>query len=84
MQSQASAAIAVGHQHNMDNGMVGTLLHIFKKEGVTGLWRGVEGAVVRVSIGSGVQLGSFNILKEYCENNSVSTSTFKDDHVRSS
>lgn len=63
LQAQANETIAVGHQHphkSMSHG----LYAIYSKHGITGLWKGVSGAIPRVTIGSAVQLSSFSTIKE--------------------
>lgn len=63
LQAQANETIAVGHQHphkSMSHG----LYAIYSKHGITGLWKGVSGAIPRVTIGSAAQLSSFSTIKE--------------------
>ncbi|XP_046993209.1 solute carrier family 25 member 35-like [Schistocerca americana] len=64
LQSQASASVAVGHQHH-HRGMINGLSNIYKEHGIRGLWRGSMGAMPRAAIGSATQLVSFNLAKEY-------------------
>ena len=64
LQAQANAEIAVGHQHEHTGGMAGALRTIFVNHGLSGLWRGVSGAVIRVSVGSATQLATFSWTKE--------------------
>ncbi|KAJ7999457.1 hypothetical protein DPEC_G00194630 [Dallia pectoralis] len=64
LQAQAVSAIAVGHQHN-HQGMSNAFASIYRREGVVGLWRGVNGAVPRVMVGSAVQLATFSSAKEW-------------------
>jgi len=64
LQSQANAEIAVGHQHHHIGGMAGALRTVFLNDGLPGLWRGVVGAVIRVSVGSATQLTTFSWTKE--------------------
>ncbi|XP_048038018.1 solute carrier family 25 member 34 [Megalobrama amblycephala] len=64
LQAQAVAAIAVGHQHN-HQGVSSAFLSIYRREGVTGLWRGVNGAVPRVTVGSAAQLATFSSAKDW-------------------
>ncbi|XP_073172403.1 solute carrier family 25 member 34 isoform X2 [Lepidochelys kempii] len=40
---------------------------IYRKQGLVGLWRGVNGAVPRVMVGSAVQLATFASAKEWVE-----------------
>lgn len=64
LQAQSVAAIAVGHQHNHQS--VGSAFeNIYRKQGIVGLWRGVNGAVPRVMVGSAVQLATFANAKEW-------------------
>ncbi|XP_073792434.1 solute carrier family 25 member 34 isoform X1 [Danio rerio] len=64
LQAQTVAAIAVGHQHN-HQGMSSALVSIYRREGVCGLWRGVNGAVPRVMVGSATQLATFSSAKDW-------------------
>ncbi|KAG6929950.1 solute carrier family 25 member 34 [Chelydra serpentina] len=58
LQAQTVAAMAVGHQHN-HQGVSSAFETIYRKQGLVGLWRGVNGAVPRVMVGSAVQLATF-------------------------
>ncbi|KAF7665839.1 hypothetical protein LDENG_00129390 [Lucifuga dentata] len=64
LQAQAVEAIAVGHQHN-HLGVSDAFVTIYRREGVIGLWRGVNGAVPRVMVGSAVQLATFTSAKDW-------------------
>ncbi|XP_068171991.1 solute carrier family 25 member 34 [Antennarius striatus] len=64
LQAQTVATIAVGHQHN-HLGVLDAFLTIYRREGLTGLWRGVNGAVPRVMVGSAVQLATFASAKDW-------------------
>ncbi|CAI5783112.1 Uncharacterized protein PODLI_1B040762 [Podarcis lilfordi] len=64
LQAQTLAAIAVGHQHNHQS-VSSAFETIYKKQGLLGLWRGVNGAVPRVMVGSAVQLATFASAKEW-------------------
>lgn len=64
LQAQTVAAIAVGHQHN-HLGVSDAFVTIYRKEGLIGLWRGVNGAVPRVMVGSAAQLATFTSAKEW-------------------
>jgi solute carrier family 25 protein 34/35 len=44
---------------------------IYKREGVKGLWRGVDAAVARVMVGSAVQLATFSYMKHWVESKEV-------------
>lgn len=59
-----SATIAVGTQHRIDN-VWKTLLSIYRTHGILGLWRGASGAMLRVTVGSAVQLSAFSKAKEF-------------------
>ncbi|XP_061688272.1 solute carrier family 25 member 34 [Syngnathoides biaculeatus] len=63
LQAQTVEAIAVGHQHN-HVGVSDAFVTIYRKEGFIGLWRGVNGAVPRVMVGSATQLATFTSAKE--------------------
>uniref|UniRef100_UPI00358F1242 solute carrier family 25 member 34-like isoform X1 n=1 Tax=Myxine glutinosa TaxID=7769 RepID=UPI00358F1242 len=63
LQVQTSSSIAVGFQHN-HMGMVSALTGIRRREGLKGLWRGVEAAGLRVAVGSTAQLTTFTRCKE--------------------
>jgi len=68
LQAQACQTIAVGHQHahaSMSHG----LKSIYAAQGLGGLWRGVNGAVVRVMVGSSAQLSTFSSVKAWLEAN---------------
>ncbi|KAF4093489.1 hypothetical protein AMELA_G00002660 [Ameiurus melas] len=64
LQAQAVEAIAVGHQHN-HQGISSAFATIYRREGVAGLWRGVNGAVPRVMVGSAAQLATFSSAKQW-------------------
>ncbi|TFK77420.1 mitochondrial carrier [Pluteus cervinus] len=57
-----SPALPVGAQHHYKNGFH-ALSTIFKAEGVRGLVRGIDAAILRTSMGSSVQLPSYNFTK---------------------
>lgn len=46
-------------------GVSDAFLTIYKREGLTGLWRGVNGAVPRVMVGSAAQLATFTSAKDW-------------------
>ncbi|XP_026571685.1 solute carrier family 25 member 34 isoform X2 [Pseudonaja textilis] len=64
LQAQTASAMAVGHQHNHKN-ISGAFEAIYKRQGLLGLWRGVSGAVPRVTVGSSVQLATFASAREW-------------------
>lgn len=64
LQSEAAGNLAVGHQH----GYTGTwhaLKTIVKNDGIFGLYRGSLLSVGRSIVGSGTNLASFTMAKEY-------------------
>ncbi|KAE8298559.1 Solute carrier family 25 member 34 [Larimichthys crocea] len=64
LQAQTVEAIAVGHQHN-HLGVSDAFVTIYRREGLIGLWRGVNGAVPRVMVGSAAQLATFTSAKDW-------------------
>lgn len=70
LQAASAASIAVGYQHSHSSGS-SALLEVYRKAGVFGLWRGVSGAMTRVTIGSAAQLSTFSqfqsFLSEYLD-----------------
>ncbi|KJE95007.1 solute carrier family 25 member 34 [Capsaspora owczarzaki ATCC 30864] len=63
IQAQTSAkGVAFGHQHNY-KGVVDAFRQIYAQEGLLGFFRGVNGAVPRVMVGSAVQLSSYDFIK---------------------
>ncbi|KAK5615204.1 hypothetical protein CRENBAI_004486 [Crenichthys baileyi] len=63
LQAQTADAIAVGHQHN-HLGVSDAFVTIYRRDGLSGLWRGVNGAVPRVMVGSATQLATFTSAKD--------------------
>jgi len=61
LQSQ-SIALGVGHQHKI-NGLWHGFVTVINKEGIFGLFRGINGAVPRLAVGSAVQLSSYDQCK---------------------
>jgi len=57
-----SSAFPVGAQHYYRNSF-DALSTIFRAEGVRGLFRGIDAAILRTSMGSSVQLPSYNFTK---------------------
>lgn len=70
LQSMANKEIAVGYQHSAKTLKSG-LQHVFNKNGVFGLWRGVTAAVSRVAVGSSIQLSTFSSSKELIEKTGI-------------
>ncbi|TFK19972.1 oxaloacetate carrier [Coprinopsis marcescibilis] len=65
-----SPALPVGHQHNYRSSY-DALSTIFKAERFRGLVRGVDAAILRTSMGSSVQLPSYNFAKRTLVNNGI-------------
>ncbi|XP_013790445.1 solute carrier family 25 member 35-like [Limulus polyphemus] len=59
LQAQSAGSVAVGYQHHY-HGMFEAFSKIFGKHGILGLWRGVNAAMVRVTLGSAAQLATFS------------------------
>ncbi|KAJ3108000.1 hypothetical protein HDU97_002580 [Phlyctochytrium planicorne] len=56
---------AVGHQHTyITKGTIHSLLYVYRHEGIAGLWRGVDAAMIRTGVGSSVQLSSYDFCKK--------------------
>nr|XP_044625688.1 solute carrier family 25 member 34 isoform X2 [Equus asinus] len=66
LQAQTVAAMAVGHQHHHQS-VLGALETIWRQQGLAGLWRGVGGAVPRVTVGSAAQLATFASAKAWVQ-----------------
>ncbi len=66
LQALSSSKIAVGFQHS-HAGMIPAIRTIFRDQGIRGLFRGVTGAVPRVTVGSSVQLSTFSTSRDYVE-----------------
>ena len=64
LQSAASGKMAVGHQHGY-TGVVSAIKQIYSQEGVRGLYRGSVLSMGRSIVGSGANLSSFSIMREY-------------------
>ena len=60
--SAATKVLPVGHQHAYTGAWQG-LFQIFREEGVVGLYRGATAAMLRVGVGSGVQLSTYDSSK---------------------
>lgn len=62
--TSVSSLQGIGHQHTyLTQGIIPSLLMIFKTEGLRGLWRGADASMIRTGIGSSVQLSSYDISK---------------------
>ncbi|KAF9531920.1 mitochondrial carrier domain-containing protein [Crepidotus variabilis] len=65
-----SPALPVGTQHNYKSSL-DALARIFKAEGLRGLVRGIDAAILRTSMGSSVQLPSYNFTKNLIVSNDI-------------
>ncbi|RUS85577.1 hypothetical protein EGW08_006660, partial [Elysia chlorotica] len=70
LQARANEAIAVGHQHPHES-MSHGLKTIFQEHGPLGLWRGLNGAIARVTVGSAAQLSTFSTAKNLIEDTKI-------------
>ncbi|XP_050523570.1 solute carrier family 25 member 35-like [Daktulosphaira vitifoliae] len=71
LQSLSAKSIAVGHQHST-TGTLSGLRSIYSDYGITrGLWRGATGAMVRISVGSSVQLSTMTLMTESLVNKGI-------------
>nr|KAF6508049.1 solute carrier family 25 member 34 [Rousettus aegyptiacus] len=70
LQAQTVAAVAVGHQHPHQS-IRGAMETIWRQQGLAGLWRGVGGAVPRVTVGSAAQLATFASAKAWVQEQQV-------------
>lgn len=70
LQAKAHEAIAVGHQHPHES-MSHGLKTICQEHGILGLWRGLSGAIARVTVGSAAQLSTFSTAKHFIEETNV-------------
>ncbi|XP_077296959.1 solute carrier family 25 member 35-like [Arctopsyche grandis] len=70
MQSSSHETIAVGHQYKY-SGSLDAFRVIFRKDGLKGLWRGVESSVPRAGVGSAVQLTTFTRSKDILKSNGI-------------
>lgn len=60
LMSYSSVKIAVGTQH-AHRGMTYAIWKIYKENGISGLWRGAHGMMIRNAIGSASQISSFAV-----------------------
>ena len=60
--ASSTKVLPVGHQHAYTGAWQG-LYQIFREEGVAGLYRGAGAAMLRVGVGSGVQLSTYDASK---------------------
>ncbi|KAJ3286773.1 mitochondrial carrier [Rhizoclosmatium globosum] len=60
-----SPQLAVGSQHSyVLGGLRKSLMHIYKTEGIAGLWRGADASMLRTGVGSAVQLSTYDASKQ--------------------
>ncbi|XP_048739062.1 solute carrier family 25 member 35-like [Ostrea edulis] len=64
LQSRAVKDIAVGYQHSYKS-MTQGLVSIYRSAGIPGMWRGAYASVIKVMVGSAVQLTTFSFVKQY-------------------
>ncbi|CAM6001561.1 unnamed protein product, partial [Sphagnum balticum] len=62
-QSSLPPEMAVGHQHAYRGALSG-LYSVYRDEGIRGLYRGATAAMLRVGVGSGVQLSTYDRCKQ--------------------
>lgn len=60
LMSYSSEKIAVGTQHR-HRGLWYALSGIYRKNGLSGLWRGAHGMMLRNSIGSATQIAAYAV-----------------------
>lgn len=65
-----SATVAIGEQTRY-NGVWDGLKKVYNKEGVKGLFRGTDAAMLRTGVGSAVQLPIYNVVKEFIKKNEL-------------
>ncbi|XP_068629681.1 solute carrier family 25 member 35-like isoform X2 [Battus philenor] len=70
LMSYSSEKIAVGTQH-AHRGMFYAITKIYGKSGLSGLWRGAHGMMIRNSIGSASQIASYSMSKEWMDENDL-------------
>jgi len=70
LQAEAAETIAVGTQHH-HKGFIHAVRITIAQHGFLGLWRGVTGALPRVTVGSAAQLSSFSKAKEEITNRRI-------------
>lgn len=70
LQSMAAKEIAVGYQHK-HTGMISALKDIYKQNSIRGLWRGAGSTLPRAALGSGAQIATFGVTKEYLRSKDI-------------
>jgi len=64
LQSYSPSSPSIGAQHAYVNrGAMDALITIYKTQGIHGLFRGMDAAMIRTGIGSAVQLSSYDACK---------------------
>lgn len=63
MQSYSPSFSQIGHQHHYSS-IYNALSSVFKVEGFRGLFRGMDAAMARAGVGSGVQLPTYDMTKK--------------------
>eukprot|EP00929_Paragymnodinium_shiwhaense_P014895 TRINITY_DN122884_c0_g1_i1.p1 TRINITY_DN122884_c0_g1~~TRINITY_DN122884_c0_g1_i1.p1 ORF type:complete len:293 (-),score=10.66 TRINITY_DN122884_c0_g1_i1:129-1007(-) len=66
LQVSSNAAHSVGQQHGYASPLQG-VLSIVRRDGVPGLWRGLEAVMARTVVASAVQLSTYNEAKSFFE-----------------
>lgn len=74
LQSSSTLEMAVGHQHGY-SGVWSALVSIYRNNGLLGLYRGSLLSMGRSIVGSGTNLTSYSMMKEYL----VQKASWKDD-----
>lgn len=68
IQALTTSKLVVGHQHTyLNEGILKSVSHIYRTEGLRGLWRGADASMLRTGIGSAVQLSSYDLCKSYIQ-----------------
>lgn len=70
LQSMAAKQIAVGYQHKHTS-MTSAMKDIYKRNGIKGLWRGANSTLPRAALGSGAQIATFGVTKEYLRSRDI-------------
>ncbi|KAL5289264.1 SLC25A34 family protein [Megaselia abdita] len=70
LQSMAAKQIAVGYQHKHTS-MTSALINVYKTNGIQGLWRGADSTLPRAALGSGAQMATFGVTKEFLRSKDI-------------